>query len=196
MKIAPIAAIVLTVHCAHGADFGKQSDGQPGRWISTGTDLTFHPVPNAEALWMWVLRDVKAIPHASTANTWVISGELRHFNVGTAMESYPIFFGGLDQLPCLAAVTDSQGRFSFTLHSSNNKNLPTRALAFDRTNERSSIFVGGIIEQESQSPFDSVSIYQGRFRLKAGSHTWRYSIGPVLNIVEQGAASDGDKPSN
>ncbi|MCW1923582.1 hypothetical protein OKA05_13540 [Luteolibacter arcticus] len=191
MKIALIAGILLTIHRVSAVDFGKLSDGQSGRFISTEANPSFHSVPNTEASWIWVLRDIKAIPHPSTADTWIFSGELRHFNVGTAMEGYPIFFGGPDRLPSLAAVTDSQGKFSFTLHSSAKKSIPMRALTFDPTTEKSWIFVGGLIEQESQSPLDSVSIYQGRFRLKAGSHTWRYPVGDLLKTSERGAATDG-----
>lgn len=191
MKIALVAGILLTAPRVNAVDFGKQSDGQYGRFVSTEAKPSFRSAPNAEASWIWVLRNVEAIPHPSTANTWIFSGELRHFNVGTAMEGYPIFFGGPDRLPFLAAVTDSQGKFSFTLHSSAKKSVPVRALTFDPTTEKSWIYVGGLIEQESQSPLDPVSIYQGRFRLKAGSHTWRYPVGPLLKTAEQSPAPDG-----
>jgi hypothetical protein len=191
MKIALIAGILLTVHRVDAVDFCKLSDGQSGRFISTETNPSFHSVPNAEASWIWVLRDIKVISHPSTANTWIFSGELRHFNVGSAMEGYPIFFGEPDRLPFLAAVTDSQGKFSFTLRSSAKKSNPMRALTFDPTTDKSWIYVGGIIEQESQSPLDAVTIYRGRFRLKAGTQTWRYLVGQLLKTAEQGAPPDG-----
>jgi len=187
MKIALIAGILLSVHRVDAVDFCKLSDGQSGRFISTESNPSFHSGTNSEALWIWVLRNIEAIPHPSTADTWILSGELRHFNIGTPMEGYPIFFGGPDRLPFLAAVTDSQGKFSFTLHSSAKKVVPLRVLTFDPTTEKSWIFVGGLIEEESQSPFDAVSIYHGRFRLKAGSHTWRYPVGQLLKTAERGA---------
>lgn len=180
MKIALIVGVLLTAYFVDAADFGKQSDGQPGQFISTQTNISFQPVSNAEALWTWVLRNVEVTPHSSTTNTWILSGELRQFNIGTPMEGYPIFFGGPDQLPHLVGLTDSQGRFSFTLCSSTNKNLPIRALTFDPKGS-SWIFVGGLIESDSQSP---------RFRMKANSLTWRYSVGSVLKVVEPDAVGN------
>jgi hypothetical protein len=191
MKIALIAGILLTAHRVNAVDFGKMSDGQTGRFISTEANPSFHSVPNSEASWIWVLRNVEATPHPSTADTWIFSGELRQFNIGTPMEGYPIFFGGPDRLPFLAAVTDSEGKFSFTLHSSAKKTIPIRGLTFDPTAEKSWIYVGGLIEQEAQASLDTVLIYQGRFRLKADSHTWRYPVGHLLKAGERGAASDG-----
>jgi hypothetical protein len=113
MTLRLLVVLLLPNSFAFALDFTKTSDGTPGYWSSQSREFAFTQTDSdsQHVIWKLLLR-----PPAHNQTYHVISGEVRHFNVGAPMDGVAVFFGTDNDHPRLAGFSDAAGRFSFRLY--------------------------------------------------------------------------------
>lgn len=167
--------LVLLTAPAFAVDFGKPFDGTPGYWSSQSGELKFTPSQHDGGSRYSILRLSLRKPE-SNHPYYVISGEVRHFNVGTPVERVPVFFGTSDALPQLAALSNASGEFSFRIYPADAKSPPSGAI---RLPKRAPFFVyfDGAIDEPKKSHLSArVAPSPRTHALSENTLTRRYNI--------------------